>query len=87
MTALFNAFQHAGRRTRALLALALVAVAMFGMLVFEQASAAPAQAHNRVCRVVTVPQTLPWYQCVNLGTQPAGSLPAGCYATKKTVCS
>jgi len=87
MHTLFNAFQTAGRRTRMLLALALVTVSMFGMLVFEQATAEPASAHNRVCKVVTVPQKLPWYQCVNLGTMPAGSLPAGCYATKKTVCS
>ena len=87
MHALFNTFQNAGRRARALLALVLVAIVMFGMLVFEQATAEPASAHNRVCKVVTVPQKLPWYQCVDLGTMPAGSLPAGCYATKKTVCS
>jgi len=87
MTAMLHAFQNAGRRARALLALVLVAIVMFGMLVFEQAAAEPASAHNRVCKVVTVPQKLPWYQCVDLGTMPAGSLPAGCYATKKTVCS
>ena len=70
-----------------LLSIMVVGAAVFGMFAFEVGTAAPAEAHNRVCRVVTVPQKLPWYQCVNLGTMPAGSLPAGCYATKKTVCS
>lgn len=85
MTAMLHAFQNASRRARALLALALVALAMFGMLVFEQATAEPASAHNRVCKVVG--PTEPWWKCQGnlFGTVGAGNGLPGCY--KRTICS
>lgn len=38
-----------------------------------------------VCKTVTVPPKLPLYECINL--RPGTILPAGCYSTKKLVCS
>jgi hypothetical protein len=66
-----------------------VGAAVFGMFVFQIPAAESASAHNRVCRVVTVPPTKPWYQCLQNvgGTSGTGNSPAGCYPTKKTVCS
>jgi hypothetical protein len=74
---------------RKLVGLSTVAAVALGMLVFPVAaveSASAATTHNRVCTRVTVPKTLPWYRCVNLGTMPAGSLPSGCFNTTKVVC-
>jgi hypothetical protein len=72
-----------------LLSVMVVGAAVFGMFAFEVGTAAPAEAHNRVCRVVSVPPTLPWYKCLQNvgGTSGTGNSPAGCYTTKKTVCS
>lgn len=66
--------------------LAVILVAVGGMFVIPMNSAEAATTHNRVCTKVTVPKTLPWYRCVNLGTMPAGSLPSGCFNTTKIVC-
>ena len=71
-----------------LISIMAVGAAVFGMFVFQIPAAESASAHNRVCRVVTVPASLPWYQCLgNTFTPGTNNNPPGCYPSKKTVCS
>lgn len=75
------------RRTRALVAMAVVVIAVFGMFVFEQVAAESAHASNRVCSRVAVPAYEPWYRCLgNTFTPGTDNNPAGCYTTYKVVC-
>jgi hypothetical protein len=72
----------------------MVLVAVFGYFVFEMTSTAPAASAATSstqalhCRYVTIPKTLPWYQCLqNIGgTSGSGNGPYGCYTHTKYVC-
>lgn len=84
---MFQSYRLATAKMRALIALAIVALVMFGMLIFEQAAAEPANASNRVCSRVAVPAYEPWYRCLgNTFTPGTQNNPAGCYTTYKVVC-
>lgn len=70
------------KRARKLVAgLTLAGMVTFGVVVVS----APAEAHNRVCKTVSVPKTEPWYKCIR--TSPAQRLLPGCYVQSKVVCS
>lgn len=93
MTTISHTARRAGLRARAVLALVLVTIAMFGMLIFEIGAAEPANAatastqSNRVCTRVAVPKYEPWYRCLgNTFTPGTQNNPPGCYTTYKVVC-
>lgn len=73
----------------------MVLVAVFGYFVFDMTSttssaqAAPATTQGAVyCHPVTIPKTLPWWQCQQniFGTVGSGNLPYGCYTHTVRVC-
>lgn len=75
--------------------MAMVLVAVFGYFVFDMTSttssaqAAPATTQGAVyCHYVTIPKTLPWYQCLQNvgGTSGSGNGPYGCYTHTVRVC-